>query len=327
MIPARNEEHYLPACLDSLLCQSHRELEILVVDGESTDGTRQVVESYCKADNRVRLLRNPGRIVPTGLNIALEQARSKWLVRVDAHATVPPDYVERAVAHLRSGNWGAVGGRKDGIGVTPAGRAIATAMASPFGVGGSTYHHGSVARTVEHVPFGCYPVSLLRELGGWDERLVVNQDFELDWRVREAGHELLFDPSLRIEWVCRQTLRDLFLQYRRYGRGKAKVARLHPRSLRPRHLLPPLLVLWFGCAAVVSARSPRLAASMVAPYGIGLIAATTREGKKLDAAARLRLPGAFAAMHVAWGVGFWSGLPDALRDGRARRNRTARQST
>src|SRR5207249_2496031 len=128
-------------------------------------------------------LHNPAGSIPRSLNVALQAARGAWLVRIDAHATVPPDYVSRAVAHLRRDGVGGVGGRKDGEGVTPAGKAVAAAMASKFGVGDSAYHWATSVREVDHIPFGAYPTQLARRLGGWDERLTVNQDFEFDYRV------------------------------------------------------------------------------------------------------------------------------------------------
>ena len=200
VVPARNEIGSLGACLDSLLSQDWHAMEILIVDGDSQDGTADLIRSYADRDHRVRRITNPRRVIPVGLNLALAEARSRWLVRVDAHATVPPDYVRIAVGHLSAGRYAAVGGRKNGVGTTAAGRAIAAAMASRFGVGGSTYHYGTSPREVEHVPFGAYDVRVLRSLGGWDEEFVVNQDFELDHRLRCAGHRILFDPALQIRW-------------------------------------------------------------------------------------------------------------------------------
>ena len=309
VVPARNEEAAIAACLESILTQTWGDLEVIVVDGESTDRTAAVVEDIARRDPRVSCLANPGRIVPTGLNIALAAARGRWLVRVDAHATVPRDYVARAVEALESGRWGGVGGRKDGVGRTPAGRAIAAAMASRFGVGNSTYHYGTSARTVEHVPFGAYPVELARALGGWDERLRVNQDFEFDYRVRQAGHELLFDPAMSIEWECRQRIGDLYRQYRRYGEGKVRVAALHPASMSARHLAAPALVAsWVMAAGLATTGHRRLAVAITAPYVAALTAATARVAGQVDPPARPFVAPAFVAMHVGWGVGFWAGL-------------------
>ena len=314
VIPARNEERFIRQCVESVLAQDHTNLQVIVVDGASTDATVDIVKDMAVADPRVELLHNPRGIIPVSLNLALEAARAEWLVRVDAHATVPPGYVSRALEHLRTQKWGGVGGRKDGVGVTPAGKAIAAAMGSPFGVGNSPYHYGTTPRTIEHVPFGAYPVALARELGGWDERCVVHQDFEFDWRVRESGRELLFDPELRIDWHCRQSVGDLFRQYRRYGGGKAKVAARHPRSLRWRHFVAPALVVWLAAAAVIGLRRPKLALAAVAPYAAGLAVATAKTAERVPPESRRHLPGAFAAMHVGWGLGFWEGLREVVAE-------------
>ncbi len=314
IVPARNEEESIGATLTALRRQDHPALQIIVVDGGSTDGTVAEVERHMAEDPRIELLHNPRQIIPAALNIALAAVRGRWVVRMDAHSTVDESYVSAAVARLREGCWGGVGGRKDGVGRTPAGRAIAAALGSPFGVGGSVYHHGVREQEVDHIPFGAYPTELVRELGGWDERLMTNQDFEFDYRLRLSGARLLFDPSLRIDWQSKQGMREFYQQYRRYGRGKVDVALLHPRSLRPRHLLPPLLVPYLVAAGAVAPRRPRLAAAMVAPYVGALAVASVSAGRRVDdIAARALLPAAFLAMHVGWGVGVWSRGFELLR--------------
>jgi len=319
IVPARNEERSIGTTLEALRAQDYRNLQIIVVDGGSTDGTVAVVERHMAEDPRVELLHNPRGITPVALNVALAAARGPWLVRMDAHATVDPTYVGAAVTRLREGGWGGVGGRKDGVGRTPAGRAIATALGSPFGVGGSVYHHGVREQEVDHIPFGAYPTALARELGGWDERLMTNQDFEFDYRLRRSGARLLFDPALHIDWQSKQKMGEFYQQYRRYGRGKVDVALLHPSSLRPRHLLPPLLVPYLMAAAAVALRRPRLAAAMVAPYAAGLAVASVDAGRRVDdGAARALLPVAFLAMHIGWGVGVWSRGFELLRRRAAR---------
>lgn len=313
VIPAYNEESAISACLDSILAQTYRNLEVLVSDGGSTDRTRDLVAAYTAVDPRVRLVDNPGRIPPAALNAAVKEMTSQWLVRVDAHAVVPPDYVDRAMAHLLTGRWGGVGGRKDGVGYTDEGRAIAAVMASPFGVGNSTYHHGTEVQTVDHIPFGTYPKAVIEEVGGWDEDIPVNQDFEFDYRVRAAGHELLFDPELRIAWECRQSIRSFWRQYRRYGRGKAQVIRMHPESTALRHLVAPALVVNLAAAAAVATRKPRWGLALALPYATALAAASaTLMSKMPSPAAKRAVPRAFAAMHLGWGVGFWEGVAGAV---------------
>ena len=174
-----------------------------------------------------------------------------------------------------------MGGRKDGVGRTPAGRAVAVAMSSRLAVGNSTYHFGTRAQEVDHLPFGAYPVALVRELGGWDETLVANEDFEFDYRLRGTGGRLLFDPDLVISWHCRQSIPALFRQYRRYGRGKVDVAVLHPRSLGLRHVTPPLFVAYLAAALALAPRRPVLAQALLAPYVVAVVGESVRLAPRL----------------------------------------------
>ena len=195
-----------------------------------------------------------------------------------------------------------------GVGITPAGRAIAAAMGSRFGVGNSKYHYATTELEVDHLPFGAYPVDLLREVGGWDETLVANEDYELDYRLRRRGGRLLLDPRVVIAWQCRQSVPDLYQQYVRYGKGKADVAMLHPASLSARHVVAPALVAWLALAALRAGRHPAQAALMVSPYVAGVAVATRQTRPVLENDADwVHLPGAFTAMHVGWGYGFGRG--------------------
>ncbi len=312
VIPARNEQDYIGPCLESVLAQSQSDMEVLVVDGASEDRTAAIVEEFCSRDPRVQLLHNSAGIISRSLNLALARARGQWLVRVDAHSTVPPDYVVRIVAHLKSGQWGGVGGRKEGVGTTPAGRAISAAMSSRFGGGNSKYHYGTRTQAVDHIPFGAYPTALIKELSGWDERFPVNQDYEFDYRVRQSGRELLLDPEIKIHWLCRQNISDLFRQYRRYGRDKARVALLMPESLKARHLVAPGFVAVLASAVLGRPRIPRAMVSILAPYVLAVAGASTAKAKSLERPReKLWLLAAFPAMHIGWGVGFWEGF---LRD-------------
>ncbi len=306
LMPARNEERSIGRALDSISRQNYLQLQIVVVDDGSTDGTAETVRARIAEDPRIELVPSRRAGIPAALNQGLDVARGTWLVRVDAHATIAPDYVARLVRHLRSGTWGGVGGRKDGVGATGPGRAIAAAMGSRFGVGNSKYHYATEAEAVDHLPFGGYRVDVARRLGGWDERLVANEDFEFDYRLRRSGERLLLDPQIVITWQSRQSVPDLWRQYVRYGRGKADVALLHPASLQARHLAAPALVAWLAVAAVVAVRHPRGAVAMVSPYVASVAAASVVTARRLDHRAdAVHLPAAFVAMHVGWGVGFW----------------------
>jgi glycosyltransferase involved in cell wall biosynthesis len=313
VIPARDEETFIGACLESVLAQDTGNLQVIVVDGASMDRTPDVVRSIAARDPRVELIENPASVISRSLNLGLRRARGRWLVRVDAHCTIPQDYVTRVVRHLQTGQWGGVGGRKDGTGGSAAGRAIAAAMASRFGQGDSVYHYGTSAAVVDHIPFGAYPTALVRELGGWDERLPVNQDYEFDYRVRRSGYRLLFDPEVRIDWVNRQSVGDLFRQYRRYGNDKARTLRIHPASASLRHLVAPALVASLAAAATLAWKRRGLAAAIVAPYATALAVTSAITARRVDAEARRHVPGAFVAMHVGWGLGFWQGAASEAR--------------
>ena len=315
-IPVRNEEKNIERCLRSVLDQSYTNMQIIVVDGESEDATQSIVKRVMEEDSRVELLVNPRRIVPSSLNRALAEARGLWWIRNDGHSTIPPDYVATAVARLRTGLWGGVGGRKDAVAFTDAGRAVAAALGSPFGVGNSVYHFGTEAMPVDHIPFGTYPVAVLRELGGWDEDMVTNQDYEFDYRVRSSGRELLFDPELHIDWQCPQTIKGFFRQYRRYGRGKINTLVRHPESGAIRHYTAPALVaaLLVGGAFLPFRRSRRIGLVPFVAYGAAVGVASAAVAPKVEGArARRMLPAAFVAMHVGWGLGFWEELGEVRR--------------
>jgi succinoglycan biosynthesis protein ExoA len=309
LVPARDEERSIAGCLRSILSQDHSELEVIVLLADSSDATASIVEEIEQRDPRIELVRHRLDGIPRSLNLGLARAHGRWLVRVDAHSRIAQGYVRRVVGHLSGGDWGGVGGRKDGVASTPAGRAIAQALGSRFGVGNSRYHYGTERGTVDHIPFGAYPTALVRRLGGWNESLLANEDFELDYRIRRLGHELLFDPSMRIFWNSRESLSDLFRQYRRYGRGKADVARLHPDSLELRHFAPPGVVLALVAALLAASRRPAVAMAAVSPYVGGLMGASANIAlRERDLRAAPWLPLAFLAMHVGWGLGFWEGL-------------------
>ena len=309
LVPARNEELSIGPALDSIRRQTYRNLQIVVVDDGSTDLTAEIVGSRIADDPRIELVPSRRTGIPAALNQGLDVARGTWLVRVDAHATITPTYVEQLVTHLRLGRWGGVGGVKDGVGETAPGRAIAAALGSRFGVGNSKYHYATEAGEVDHLPFGAYRVDVVRRLGGWDERLVANEDYEFDYRLRLSGERLLLDPRIVITWQSRQSVPDLWRQYVRYGRGKADVAVLHPGSLQARHLAAPVLVAWLAAATAVAVRRPGVAVAMVSPYVASVAAASAVTARRLDDREdAMHLPAAFVAMHVGWGVGFWWGI-------------------
>lgn len=314
VIPARNEAGTILGCLERVLGGPCQPDEVLVVDGASTDDTREVVLAFATGEPRVRLLDNPARTIPSAMNIGWRASSCDLIVRVDAHAQIAPDYIELARRHLMSGEWHGVGGRKVPVAATPFGRAVAAAMSSRWGVGNSRYHYASGMEEAEHVPFGAYRRSVIEALGGWDETFLANEDFEFDYRLRGAGGRILFDSAMSSTWACSNSVGDLAYQYHRYGKGKALVARMHPASLHLRHLAPPIgvMVLVVATAVAVVLQS-RLAATGVAVYLAAMgSTALVGQARSLPLGERVRFPIAVFLMHNAWGVGFIRGFVDQL---------------
>ena len=314
IVPARNEVSTIDRCLDSILSQRGCRMEVVVVDNGSSDGTTELLHARAAADPRVVVLSNPEPSIPASLNMALAAARGQWLVRVDAHSSIPPGYVSRAVSRLAEGRWTGVGGRKTAVAQSPTGKAVATVLNSRLAVGGSMYHYGTTESVVDHIPFGAYRTETVRRLGGWDEDVLNNEDFEFDQRLRALA-PLLFDPELEIQWNSRETVPQLFRQYRRYGRGKPGVVARHPGSTRLRHLGPPALVAWLAAAAAVGLRRPAAGLIAMAPYAVAIGAASAAISRNAPADAdRRAVPAALVAMQVGWGLGFWEGVRDLVMD-------------
>lgn len=309
ILAVRDEERYIARALEAVLQQSypHDDLEILVVDGESDDRTREVVVSLALLDPRVRLLRNPLRRVAGGLNVGLRAARGDVIVRVDGHCVIPPDYLATCVRMLRAGEADCTGGPVRAEGETTMGRAIARAMSTPFGVGGAAFRWADAMREVDSLPFGAWRREVFEVIGGFDETLVRNQDDELSDRLRRHGGRIVMDPAIPVRYFSRPRLAGLWRQYLEYGFWKVRVIRKRggwPSS--PRHLVPAVFV----CAVLgsllvaVATRFWFLPACVLGPYALFLLSATAQSLALLRDRAALLVPCALAAMHVAYGVGF-----------------------
>jgi glycosyltransferase involved in cell wall biosynthesis len=308
VIPVRNEAGSISAALDSCLNQSYEgDVEVVVADAMSNDGTRDVVNRYAVA-HHVRLVDNPDLVTPAGLNRAIATSTGDVVVRCDAHSLLPHDYVENAVCTLMDTNAGNVGGVQWAVGSTPMERGIAAAMTNPLGVGDASFHRGGTPGPVDTVYLGVYPREVLDEVGGFDESLVRNQDYELNIRIRAAGHDVWFEPRLIVEYSPRPSLGALWRQYSDYGHWKRRVVAKHPSSLKARQAAPPLLVVGLTASAISLATPFRRAGGAVI---IGYAAALGGTGiyeaaKRRDPAALLSGP-AIGVMHIAWGVGFLMG--------------------
>lgn len=323
IMPVRNEARSLDAALEAVCSQAtEASLEIIVVDGHSTDATRDIVERWAERDDRLRVIDNPHRGIPQALNRALEAARGRYLVRVDGHSSVPSDYVQALIDHIRSGACEGAGGHKRAVGTGRFGRAVAAAHSSRFGIGDSKYHYSDRLELVDHIPFGAYVTERARAIGGWNEGLRTNEDYEFDFRYQRAGGRLLFDPSIVFEWRVRETPGRLARQYYAYGRGKFKTLARHPSSLHLRWCIPPMLVAGLLAGGLLSwlPVGRWLLVGIAGAYGVFLLAGSAVLGSRIGG---IRLAPhaalALATMHLSWGAGFLVSAGEALVAGAVRR--------
>ena len=286
------------------------EMEILVVDGMSVDGTREVVEALRRRDPRLRLLDNPERIVSTALNRAIREARGDILVRVDGHCEIAADYVSRCVDHLENDDVDGVGGAIDTVGEGRVARAIAAAMSSAFGVGGSAFRMPQRrSHLADTIPFPAYLRRAVAQAGPFDEELVRNQDDEYNYRLRKAGARLLLAEDVVSRYYSRASFRSLFRQYFQYGFWKVRVLQKHPRQMSTRQFVPPALIAGWG-ATLAGAPAfgwwPFL--SLTAVYALLTVAMAVPVAARAGWDLLPLLPACFATLHVSYGAGFLTGL-------------------
>ena len=309
IVPMRNEALWLDRCLDAILTQDYPRdrTEVLVVDGMSDDGTYERLCERAAADPRLRILRNPALIVPTGLNLAIQAARGEVVARVDAHTEIAPDYLRVGVEILARTGADNVGGPMVKLGGGPVGDAIAGAMSSRFGIG-SYFQFAAAEREADTVYMGMWPRKVLERVGLFDEELVRNQDDELSYRIRKSGGRILVSPAMRSRYQNRQSWRRLARQFFEYGVWKVRVLQKHPRQMSVRHFVPPAFdaaVLVGLVSAPLGVHGPAFAACALLGYGAvvaGVAWAEERPGR------RARYALALAIIHHAWAIGFLVGM-------------------
>lgn len=315
VMPIRNEAGFIAAALGAALAQDYPAelMEVIVADGMSTDGTREIVRRMEAADARVQLIDNDGQFVATGLNAALRRARGAIIIRADGHCEIAPDYVRQCVRCLLEEDVAGVGGPIETIGATPVAQAIAEAMSSNFGVGGSAFRTVKNRRMlVESVAFPAYTRRAVELAGFFDEELIRNQDDEYNYRLGALGGRILLAPEIRSRYYSRGSWRSLWRQYFQYGYWKVRVMQKHLAQMRWRQFIPPFFVLalmiallaapfftvgrWLGGVIGGAYLLANLGASVLTAWRAG-------QWRLLPL-----LPVTFGILHFAYGSGFLTGL-------------------
>ncbi|MDF9813556.1 glycosyltransferase family 2 protein [Streptomyces sp. SPB162] len=305
IMPVLNEERHLRDSVRHILEQDYPgELEVVIALGPSADRTDEIAAELVAEDPRVHTVPNPTGRTPAALNAAIKASRHPIVVRVDGHGMLSPDYIATAVRLLAETGAANVGGIMHAEGENAWEDAVAAAMTSKVGVGNAAFHTGGVAAPADTVYLGVFRREVLEQQGGYNEEFIRAQDWELNYRIREAGHLIWFSPELRVSYRPRPNVRELAKQYKNYGRWRHVVARYHRGSVNVRYLAPPAAVIAIAAGIVVGAAVTPFGfvvpAGYLAAIGLGSVPA----GKGLPFAARVRIPVALATMHMCWGWGF-----------------------
>jgi GT2 family glycosyltransferase len=320
-MPVFNEEAYIEAALTSVLDQEYPgPSEIVLALGPSTDGTDEIVFRLQRAFPSIQVVRNDVGDVASGLNLAVQAAQHQIIVRVDAHTELPPGYTQRAVQTLDETGAANVGGVMVARGGPGLQHAVATAYNSRWGLGGGAYHRvDAEAGPAESAYLGVMRRAALHDVGYFDPTLRRGQDWELNYRLRKAGHMVWLDPALRVVYRPRASVRALWRQMYATGVWRGEIVRRLRAGNSLRYFAPPALVvatIGAPVLALFASIRPLLALAVVAAaapvaYLAMLAAVSSRHGGSV--ADRLRLALVLATMHYAWGTGFLRGVARGAR--------------
>ncbi len=326
VIPTLNEDTNIASTLSRLLETRYPLdlVEFLVVDGGSTDKTRVIAETMAArlAPGKgavIRVIDNPHRLQSAAMNLAAEVAdpRSEWLIRCDCHAEYPADFVSALMRVIsdRPGN--------EYAGVVYAVRyrldssrcfrnATGWAFCSKLGGGNSAYRTGTPTGQIDHGWHGAFNRRILQSIGGYDTEMVANEDVDLSWRLRDGGYKLWIAGDIHVGYITRDTIRALWKQFSRYGRGRALLMERHRGAFKARHLPMVAIVPWTALVVMMTPVLPDLWLTMV-PYGAVLAAATFHAVRSTRSPCLLWLPLALAVMHFSWGCGFVAQCASTVR--------------
>jgi glycosyltransferase involved in cell wall biosynthesis len=309
--PCRNEVDYIEDTIKTILNNEYPadKLEMLVVDGMSNDGTREVVKEISKKDNRVKLVDNPNKIVPTAMNIGIKSAKGECIVRIDCHTKFAKNYISKCIEVKQRTQADNVGGYCNTLqgSDTKTAKAIAAATSCKFGVGNSAFRltDRSVEQEVDTVPFGTYKKSIFDEIGLYDKRLVRNQDIELNSRIRKAGGKIIISPEIKLSYYNRATFKGLWQQAFNNGLWNPYTIWLVGSGLSLRHFIPMffvlgLLILGIGCVLYL----PVL--FLLIPYLVIYFSAALYFALKVAKSQKvnpLLVLFSFLVLHTAYGLG------------------------
>jgi glycosyltransferase involved in cell wall biosynthesis len=305
-MPCLDEAAFIESCLRGVQAQSYprEQIEILVADGGSTDGTRAILERLAKEDGRIRVLDNPQRIQAAGLNHAIRAARGDVIARMDVHADYASDYLEKCVEVLERTGADNVGGAARCRAKGRVQRAVGAALSSPLGFGGASFRNADAEGYVDTLFPGAFRREIFDRVGLFDEGARTNEDAEINQRILQGGGRIYLSRDIECYYYPRDSLAGLAIQYCLYGQGRARTLLKHGRFVRLRPALP-FLALLTGIAA--TALAPRVAAVLALLYAAAALVEAARVAPRFEASVAITWL-AFPIMHVSHAVGFGVGL-------------------
>ena len=305
ILPILNEERDLNQCITAILQQDYpADIEIILALGPSIDKTTIIAEKLSAADKRIKLVNNPSGQTATGLNLAIKMSSYEILCRIDGHSEISSTYIKTAVEIMNNQGAVNVGGLMFADGNKGLQRTIAQAMRSKLGVGSSKFHTGGSAGESETVYLGTFKKSAVIAAGGFDERYIRAQDWELNHRLRKNGGLIWFDPRLVVTYRPRNTFRKLAKQYFQYGRWRRVITRQHQNTVNFRYLAPPIAVLVILLSIFFAVLIDPVFITPIFIYFASLVVGGVFIGKKIID--KLLMPLVLATMHISWGIGFIS---------------------
>jgi glycosyltransferase involved in cell wall biosynthesis len=317
VIPCRNEKEHIEECLRSILAQEvvPGGFEVIVVDGMSDDGTREILFRFSQQHDRLQVIDNPQQIVSCAMNAGIRKARGRFIARLDAHNHYAPNYLRSSLEVLEATGADNVGGSMVCVGESWLQKVIAISHHSPFSVGGARWHDAYYEGPADTVFGGFYRRQVFEQLGLFDEALVRNQDDEFNLRLTRAGGKIWHSPRIKSWYRPRSGLRSLFRQYLQYGYWKVRVIQKHRVPASIRHLVPGAFIFCLTALPPAALFFPllwRLWIALLGAYAMAnvvasLITAARRGWNFLPA-----LPLVFACYHFGYGIGFLRGVVDFI---------------
>ena len=303
VLPILNEERYLAHAIEGILHQQYPgDMEIILALGPSKDRTNQIAQDLAAKDSRVVLVDSPTGRTAVGLNLAVHKARYEIICRIDGHAQISQTYILDAVEIMQETGAVNVGGIMAAVGQSAFEGAVATAMRSPLGVGGARFHVGGGAGPADTVYLGVFKKSALLTVGLYDERFTRAQDWELNYRLRQSGGVIWFDPRLVVTYRPRPTIKALAKQYFEYGRWRHAVVRTHKGTANYRYLAPPVATTIILISLITGALIHALFFIPALTYAAAILVGSIVIGKSLFE--KIALSSVLATMHISWGIGY-----------------------